>query len=79
VARSITAQGYADGFAKALERLVRLPASGAPQRNLGSDTRVVAVMPYVIWYDYTMNDDTVAVIRILHGRRQITRQLLRSP
>ena len=76
---TITAQRYADRFANALERLVRLPASGAPRRNLGPDTRIVVVMPYVIWYDYTVNDDAVVVVRVLHGRRHITLQLLRRP
>ena len=77
---TITAQRYADRFANALERLVRLPASDAPRRNFGPDTRLVVVMPYVvIWYDYTVNDDAVVVVRVLHGRRHITLQLLRRP
>ena len=50
-------------------RLERFPESGAPRRRLGSAVRLGVVFPYV----------AVLVLRVLHGRRKITRRMLRNP
>jgi plasmid stabilization system protein ParE len=34
------------------------------------------VSQYVLIYDYTIDDDTLTLLRILHGKRNITRELL---
>jgi toxin ParE1/3/4 len=60
-----------------LKRLVDLPLSGAPRPALGRDTRIAIVQPYILIYDYTQDDDTLTLLRILHGRRNITAALLR--
>jgi plasmid stabilization system protein ParE len=36
------------------------------------------VFPYLVIYRYSKGDDTVSIIRILHGRRKITRKILRG-
>jgi plasmid stabilization system protein ParE len=33
------------------------------------------VLPYIVIYDY--EEDTVTVLRVLHGKRNITRDLIR--
>jgi toxin ParE1/3/4 len=36
------------------------------------------VLPYVVFYRHVEGDDTVSIIRIVHGRRRLTRKLLQS-
>jgi len=44
---------------------------------LGARTRIAIVQPYLLIYDYAPGDDALTLLRILHGRRNITRALLR--
>jgi toxin ParE1/3/4 len=64
-------------FQDTIERLVDLPQSGAPRPALGRNTRIAIVQPYLLIYDYTRGDETLTLLRILHGRRNITRALMR--
>jgi toxin ParE1/3/4 len=57
-------------------RLTSFPESGAPRPRLGENTRVAIVQPYLLIYDFTPDDNTLTLLRILHGRRNITRGLL---
>jgi plasmid stabilization system protein ParE len=68
---------YAGQFRATLERLLLWPESGAPRPHLGEAVRIAVVSPYVLIYEYDRGDDTLALLRILHGRRNITDQLLR--
>jgi toxin ParE1/3/4 len=70
------ADDYGRRFQMAIERLVRMPGSGPPRRALGPNAHIAIVYPYVLIYDYAREDDTVTLLRILHGRRNITRGLL---
>jgi toxin ParE1/3/4 len=72
------AADYGRRFRQTIERLVDLPESGAPRPSLGAHTRIAVVWPYVLIYDYIRRDDTLHFLRILHGRRNITRRLLRE-
>lgn len=72
------AEDFGRRFRIAIERFVRIPGVGAPRPVLGKTTRASIVFPYVLIYDYTEDDDTVTLLRILHGRRNITRGLLRG-
>jgi plasmid stabilization system protein ParE len=67
---------YGSRFRRTIERLLALPSSGAPRSSLGSNARIAVVFPYVLIYDYTEEEDIVTLLRILHGRRNITRELL---
>src|SRR5262245_52398055 len=71
------ANDYGRRFQKALERVIHAPESGTPRRALGPDTRMLIVYPYLLIYDYTPEEDTVTLLRIVHGRRNITRRFLR--
>jgi toxin ParE1/3/4 len=66
---------YAADFKAAYRRLADFPASGPPRLALGPKTRILIVLPYIIVYDH--DDDDVTVLRVLHGKRNITRDLIR--
>ena len=72
-----TALKYAKALDACLERLSAFPGSGAPRPGLGELTRLAIVAPYLIFYDYDEATDTILLLRILHGRRNITQRLLR--
>lgn len=69
------ARRYGDSFRRAFAFLTEFPRTGAPRPNFGSTMRIKTVWPYVIFYRYSAADDTVRLIRILHGRRNITTKL----
>ena len=73
-----TAAKYSHLFDDAYERLADYPESGSPKPQLGREARQCIIDPYVMIYDYAPVDDTVVILRILHGSRRITPRLLRS-
>ncbi len=74
----LVADRYEADFDALYLRLESFPGSGSPRPKLGRFIRIGVVSPYVIVYRYIPDDDLVAVIRILHGRRRITRRMLTS-
>jgi plasmid stabilization system protein ParE len=72
------AERYGRRLRLAIERAVYAPRSGAPRPVFGPYARMIVVYPYVLIYDYTRNDDTLTLLRILHGRRNITPTLVRG-
>ena len=71
-----TAAAYAERFAESIERLIDFPGSGAPRPALGAETRIAIVYPYLLIYDYSIASGTIILLRILHGRRNITCRLI---
>lgn len=67
---------YLDLFEALYDRLSPYPEGGAPRLTLGQDVRIGIVSPYIVIYRYAAHDDTVTVLRIVHGRRRITGKLL---
>lgn len=67
---------YARLFEHALERIDDHPGLGAPRPALGPLARIVVVSPYIIIYDHDRDANSVSVVRVLHGRRDITSRLL---
>lgn len=65
-------------LSRAIVGLADFPGQGAPRPRLGRDMRVLIVSPYLILYEYALGDDGVVVLRIVHGRRKITRRFLRE-
>lgn len=63
-------------FRAMLDRLADFPASGPRRELLGPEIRIGVVSPFVLIYRYTKIGDTVTVLRIVHGRQDITRKLL---
>jgi toxin ParE1/3/4 len=70
------ASRYSGRFEEVILRLIRFPESGAPRPALGANARVAIVQPYLLIYDFTPEDNTLTLLRVLHGRRNITRELL---
>jgi plasmid stabilization system protein ParE len=67
-----TAAKYTAPFENLYDRLAKYPDSGAPRPILGKDIRVGIVFPYIVIYRHRDIDDTVTVLRVLHGRRDFT-------
>lgn len=67
---------YGRRFRSILERLVDLPETGAPRPSLGPCARIGIVSPYILVYDFVREDDSLVLLRILHGRRNVTRDIL---
>jgi len=70
------ANRYRQGFNDLLARFARYPESGSPRVRLGRHIRIGVVTPYVIIYE--LEPDHVMVLRIVDGRRKITRRLVRQ-
>ena len=69
------AERYTAEFKATYRRLADFPASGAPRHALGLNTRIAIVSPYIVIYDD--ESDRATVLRVLHGKRNITRDLVR--
>jgi toxin ParE1/3/4 len=74
---SVAARYDAD-FDVFYRHLQQFPESGAPRPKLGATVRIGVVFPYVVFYRYVEADDAVLVLRLLHGRRKVTRRMLRQ-
>lgn len=73
----VAAERYALRFKACLQRIASRPQAGAPRPGLGAHARIMIVRPYVFIFDHDAVADVVAVLRILHSRRNITERLLR--
>jgi len=67
---------FRTGFRSLYGRLADHPEIGAPRPRVGRGVRIGIVSPFIIIYRYTSKSDTVTVLRVVHGRRRITRKLL---
>jgi toxin ParE1/3/4 len=83
IARNLTAKAghvvaarYLDSFEKLYDRLTHHPASGAPRPAIGPPIRIGIVSPYIVIYEHDARQDIVSILRIVHGRRRITGELL---
>jgi toxin ParE1/3/4 len=68
------AVAYFERFSATFERIATFPDSGAPRLSLGDAVRLAVVHPYVVIY--RRSRDGAQIMRVLHGRRNITRRLL---
>jgi len=67
---------YRSDFDSLFERPVMFPRSGASRPHLGHSIRIGVVTPYVAVYE--LDEDHVIALRVLDGRRNITRRLIRQ-
>jgi toxin ParE1/3/4 len=67
---------YDADFDALYRRLATFPESGSPRPALGPLVRIGVVSPYTIIHEYIEADDVVTIMRIVHGRREITRRIL---
>lgn len=73
----LTAAAYAERFAAAIEHLGDFPGAGASRPALGPAARIAIVYPYVLIYDFALGDDAAIVLRVLHGKRNITEHMIK--
>ena len=73
-----TVRKYQRLFDQAYDRLRKFPRSGHPRPKLGPEVRIVIAPPYLIIYDWDAAADTVTVLRIIRGSRQITKRIVRG-
>jgi len=71
-----TAVKYNDLFESLYDRLGDHPGIGALRPAIGQNIRIGIVSPYIVIYRYSEREDTVTVLRLVHGRRRITGKLL---
>ena len=69
---------YNASFEQLYDALADFPDSGAPRPKVGTHIRIGIVSPYIVIYRHTKAEDTVRVLRIVHGSRRITGKLLRG-
>jgi toxin ParE1/3/4 len=70
------ALAFVSRLRRSLDGLVDFPRMGRLRPGFGSEVRSWAFRPYVAFYRQIVDD--VEIIRIVHGRRKITRALLRG-
>jgi plasmid stabilization system protein ParE len=71
-----TAVRFRSLFGSLFDRLADFPLSGPLRPALGPTVRIGIVPPYIVIYVHSERDDAVTLLRIVHGRREITRRLL---
>jgi toxin ParE1/3/4 len=77
IAGSRIAGKYADAIDDAIARLADMPGAAAPRPALGPDVRITVVRPYLIIHEHRRGEGTLHVLRVVHGRRNITADILR--
>jgi toxin ParE1/3/4 len=70
------ADRYLDEFDAIYDRIGEFPDIGPPRPSLGREVRIALLHPYVMIYRRL--GDVVTVLRVLHGRRNITGRLVRE-
>ena len=68
---------YSRRFRAAIVRLVDLPETGPLRPAFGKDVRITIVYPYILIYEHIPQSNLVTLLRVLHGRRNITQELTR--
>ncbi len=75
--RSATvASDYETQFLAAVHRLEEFPGTGAPRPLLGSNIRIIVVLPYLVIYRGEPESEIIEIVRIIHGSRNITTRML---
>lgn len=77
MAGSRVAVRYADLVVAAIERLADFPGIGTPRPDLGPAARCLVLHPYLLVYDGDQDSEEVRVLRILHGSRDISAEIIR--
>jgi toxin ParE1/3/4 len=68
---------YADAIDEAVAGLEDMPGTAAPRPALGPNIRVTIVKPYLIIHEHARGDEVLYILRVVHGRRHVTMDILR--
>ena len=71
-----TARKYEIEIRRVIENLSDLPSIGSPRRAFGPNVRILIVRSFLIFYDDRSEQGEVKILRILHGSRDITEDLI---
>jgi toxin ParE1/3/4 len=69
---------YDAAFRALLSRLAVFPGLGAPRPELGEGIRTYVLHPYVVIYEGGPGSETAVIHRIVHGRRDIRADIIKS-
>jgi toxin ParE1/3/4 len=69
------AQSYIDRLDALFDLLADFPGIGASRPELGAMIRSTGLWPYVVLYH--VSDTSVHILRVVHGRRNITAEILK--
>ncbi|MEQ1719308.1 MAG: type II toxin-antitoxin system RelE/ParE family toxin [Hyphomicrobium sp.] len=76
VAGEPVARKYNLDVRRSVRQLADNPGIGAPRRKIGARIRMLVVSPYLIFYEGGPKAKSVTVLRIIDGRRRITRRTI---
>jgi toxin ParE1/3/4 len=68
---------YADAIDEAIAGLEDMPGTAAPRPALGPNIRITIVKPYLIVHEHERGDEELYVLRVVHGRRDVTAEMLK--
>lgn len=68
---------YADAIDEAMARLEDMPGTASPRPELGPNVRITIVRPYLIVHEHQRGDEALYVLRVVHGRRNISSEILK--
>jgi plasmid stabilization system protein ParE len=71
-----TARKYEIEIRRVIDNLSDLPSIGSPRRVFGPNVRILIVRPFLIFYEDRSEQGEVEILRILHGSRDITQDLI---
>jgi toxin ParE1/3/4 len=69
------AENFIDRMESAIQKLSILPRAHAVQPKFGANVRRMVVKSYLVFYQ--VKDETVYILRVLHGARNITRAMIK--
>lgn len=69
---------YATDLQAIFDRLSAFPAIGSRRPELGRHARIAVLSPYIVIYDYVANAGHATIVRVIDGRRNLTRRLVRE-
>jgi toxin ParE1/3/4 len=75
-ANAIVAEEFGHDLRRTLLRLLQFPESGALRPELGPHMRLAIVYPYLLLYDHAASQVELTLLRILHGKSNITAEIL---
>jgi plasmid stabilization system protein ParE len=75
-ANAIVAEEFGRDLRRTLLRLLQFPDSGALRPELGPNVRIAIVYPYLLPYEHVARQAELTLLRILHGKSNITAEIL---
>jgi toxin ParE1/3/4 len=70
------AMKYGRAFESLLDRLADNPNSCVARPRLGRQIRICVVYPFLLVYRHVSSERRVEVLRVIYGRRRLTRKLI---